>query len=276
MPQPRQEPPPTKAAVTVILLIALAITLLLMSTYTVGTGQRGVVLTFGNPNQIAMSEGLHFKYPIAQKVVKMDVKTQKYEAPSSSASKDLQVVSTIIAVNYHLTPESVPRLYQEIGVAYQDRVMQPAVQEVVKSATAKFTAEELITKRPLVKEEIETQLKDRLVDRGIIVEEISIVNFDFSESFNTAIEKKVTAEQNALAAKNKLEQIRYESEQAITAAEGQAQAQALLASSVTTDTLEYQMLLNQRAAIDKWDGILPQVTGGATPFIDLRQEAPTQ
>ena len=261
---------PPKGFVTIILVVVLVLVLSLMSVYTIDAGERGIILTFGKPNQIAMTEGLHFKTPFAQKVVKMDVKTQKYEAPASSASKDLQVVSTNIAVNYHLTPESVPRLYQEIGLAYQDRILQPAVQEILKSATAKFTAEELITKRPLVKEEIETQLKERLQNRGIIVEEISIVNFDFSESFNTAIENKVTAEQNALAAKNKLEQIKYEAEQAITAAEGQAKSQALLASSVTTDTLEYQMLLNQRAAIDKWNGELPQVTGGAIPFIDLR------
>jgi regulator of protease activity HflC (stomatin/prohibitin superfamily) len=204
-----------------------------------------------------------------QKAIKMDIKTQKYEADASAASKDLQVVSTKIAVNYRLSPESTPNLYQTVGLDYQNRIIQPAVQEVVKSATAKFTAEELITKRPEVKEEIEKLLKERLFGRNIIVEEISITNFDFSTSFNSAIEDKVTAEQNALAAKNKLEQIKYEAEQAVTAAKGQADSQALLAVSVNQDTLEYQRLLNERAAIDKWNGQLPSITGGVTPFVNF-------
>ena len=124
------------------------------SIYTVQAGYRGILLTFGKPDSVAKTEGIGFKIPIAQKVVKMAVQTQKYEADASAASKDMQVVSTKIAVNYHIVSERVPEIYTELSLAYQDRLIQPAVQEVVKASTAQFTAEELITRRPEVKDKI--------------------------------------------------------------------------------------------------------------------------
>jgi len=226
-----------------------------------------VLLTFGKPNMVAKEEGLHIKFPIAQIIVKMDVRTQKYEADASAASKDLQIVSTKIAVNYHLVPETVPALYKDIGVAYQERVIQPTVQEVVKASTAQFTAEELITKRPEVKENIKELLIERMRPRGIIVEDISITNFDFSESFNSAIENKVTMEQNALAAKNKLEQIKFEAQQKIEEAKGKAEA-----IRVENEAISQAPKVLQLRSIEKWDGVLPLVTGSAVPFIDISSQ----
>lgn len=262
---------PFKKPITIGIIIIIGLIILFGSVYTIGAGQRGVLLTFGKPSQIASVEGLHFKVPFAQKVVKMDVKTQKYEADSSAASRDLQVVSTKIAVNYHLTPENVPNLYKEIGIAYQDRVIQPTVQEVVKASTAEYTAEELITRRPEVKERIKELLKLRLQDRGIVVEDISITNFDFSASFNDAIEQKVTAEQLKLKAERDLERIKIEKQQIITQAEAEAEALRLQKQEVTPDLIRLREIEVQREAINKWNGILPQVTGGAIPFIDIRQ-----
>lgn len=236
--------------------------------YIIPAGDRGVLLTFGKPSMDAKDEGLHIKWPLIQSVKKMDVKILRFDAPASAASKDLQIVSTEVTVNYRLKPESVPEMYQQIGLNYQDKIIVPAVQEVVKAVTAQFTAEELITKRPAVKDAIDVALKERLFKSDIIVSEISITDFDFSEQFNMAIEQKVTAEQNALAAKNRLEQTKYEAQQQVVAAQGQADAQALLAKAVNTQTLEYQALLNQKAAIDKWSGNLPTfVSGGNMPFI---------
>ncbi len=253
------------------IVVIIALIILFGSFYTINAGQRGVILTFGKPTMSAIGEGLHFKIPLIQTVIKMDVKVLKYDTKASSASQDLQTVSTEVTLNYHINPETVPEIYRNIGVNYQDKIIQPAVQEVVKAVTAQFTAEQLITQRPVVKDKIDQALNERLLKSNIIVDTISITNFDFSESFNQAIEAKVTAEQNALAAKNKLEQVKYEAEQAITQAQGQAQAQALLAKAVTPGTIEFQRLQIQRAAIDKWNGVLPQVTGGAIPFISLNQ-----
>lgn len=251
--------------VGIIVLIAL-----FGSWYIVKPGQRAVIVTLGNPDMVAKGEGFHFKWPLTQEAIKMTVQTQKYEAKASAASQDLQTVSTEVTLNYKITPERVPEIYQKIGVNYQDVIIQPAIQEVVKASTAKYTAEQLITKRAEVKDLIDIALRDKLLVYGIIVQDTLITNFDFSATFNAAIENKVVAEQSALAAKNKLEQVKYEADQQVTAAKGQAEAQALLAQSVTTDTLEYQALLNQKLAIDKWNGQLPTFTGGATPFINFQ------
>lgn len=258
-------------------LIGASVFLVLMlsfnTAYTISAGQRGVLLTFGKANDLAITEGLHFKIPFAQQIIKMDVKTQKYEAEASSASQDLQVVKTNVAVNYYLEPETIPRIYREIGIDYQNKIIQPAVQEVVKATTAEFNAEQLITKRPEVKDQIETRLKDRLVEYGINVQNILITNFDFSESFNQAIEAKVTAEQNALAAKNKLEQVKYEADQRVTQAKGEAEAIKIQAEAITAQGgKEYVQL----QAISKWDGKMPQFTGGGLPFISIPSTSFTQ
>ncbi len=265
-----------KKYIKVSLFGIIVLIVLFGSIYTVAAGQRGVLLTFGKPSDLAQVEGLHFKWPLAQKVVKIDVKTQKYEADAGSASKDLQVVSTKIAVNYHLVPETTPILYKEIGLGYQDRVIQPAVQEVVKASTAKFTAEELITRRAEVKEDIKQLLKERLQIRGIVVEEISITNFEFSEEFNRAIESKVTAEQLKLKAERDLERIIIEKQQTITRAEAEAQALRLQKQEITPDLIRLREIEVQSKALDvrlkaieKWDGILPKVTSDVVPLIDI-------
>ena len=240
------------------------------SFYIIGPGQRGVLVTLGKPSLDAKTEGIHVKIPFIQSVVKMDVKTQKYETDASAASKDLQIVSAKIAVNYHLTPESVPSLYREIGIDYNARVIQPAVQEMVKAATAKFTAEELITKREDVKDAIKIGLRDRLVTRNIIIEDISITNFDFSVSFNTAIESKVTAEQLKLKADRDLERIRVEAEQRIAAAEAEATA-----IRITGEALRSNPQLVQLEATKRWNGVMPLYVGGGTvPFIQIPTSQP--
>jgi len=253
--------------------IFLLLGLIFSSVYIISAGERGVLLTFGKPNEIAITEGLHFKFPFAQSIKKMDIKTQKYETDASAASKDLQVVSTQIAVNYHLVPEGVPTLYQEIGIYYQDRIIQPAVQEIIKASTAEFTAEELITRRPEVKEKIKELLRERLSSRGVIVEDISITNFDFSESFNAAIEQKVTAEQLKLKAERDLQRIEIEAEQTIASAKAEAESLRLQKQEITPDLIELRRIEVQRLAIEKWNGILPSVTGGAIPFIDITKQS---
>ena len=176
----------------------------------VGPGERGVVLVWGKVQDQIFDEGLHIVTPIATVVRIVDVKTQKEEVDASAASKDLQTVSARVALNYHLDPLKVNVLWQEIGKDYNARVIDPSVQEAIKAVTAIYSAEELITKRTEVREHIKTALKERLEKHHILVDEFSIVNFEFSASFNQAIEAKVTAEQQALTYKNRLEKIKFE------------------------------------------------------------------
>jgi regulator of protease activity HflC (stomatin/prohibitin superfamily) len=266
--------------VKIIIFSVLGIILIigLFSTfYTIGAGERGVILTWGNPSMDAKGPGLHVKIPFAQTVVKMTVQTMKYDADASAASKDLQIVHAKVAVNYHLAPESVPILYRDIGRTYQEKIIQPSVQEVVKASTAQFTAEELITKRAELKVKIDEMLHARLLERGIVMETTNLVNFDFSEEFNKAIEQKVTAQQVALKAENDLTRIKVEKEQTITQAEAQAQAVKLRADAeayslqVIREQLEKNNALIQYKSIEKWNGIMPMYMMGnsPTPFIQI-------
>ena len=253
------------------IVIFLSVVMLFLSIYTIPAGYRGVVLTFGKPSEVATGEGINFKIPIVQSVVKMDTRTQKYEADLTAASSDLQDVNTKIAINYHLNPESVVEIYRTIGTSYAEKVIFPLEQESNKASTAQFTAVELITKREQVRNSMENILREKLMPRGITVESISIVDFKFSPSFSQAIENKVTMEQNALAAKNKLEQIKYEAEQRITQAKAEAEAIKIQAQAVNSqggaDYVELQR-------ISKWNGQYPMFMGsGASPIVDMRSVA---
>jgi len=251
-------------------VIALVLMIIFFgSFYIVRAGERGILITFGNPSMEPRTEGLHFKLPLIQQIVKMDVKTQKYEAEAAAASRDLQDIKTKIATNYHLTPEMTPELYKEIGLAYQEKVIQPLEQEIVKAITAKYTAEELITRREEVREDIKKLFTEKLRPRGIIIEEISIINFQFSSKFTEAIESKVTAEQLKLKADMDLQRIIVEKEQKITQAQAEAESLRLQKQEITPDLIKLRQIEVQKAMIDKWNGIMPVVMGGATPLMDI-------
>ena len=229
----------------------------------VGAGERGVVFsTFGGVQQGVRGEGLQIKMPFIQTIIPIDVRIQKAETDSSASSKDLQTVQSRIALNYHIAPDEAWQIFQEVGTLYKERLIDPSVQEAVKAATAQFTAEELITRRADVSAMIRSMLTERLVPHNILVDEFNIVDFNFSTVFNEAIEAKQTAEQDALRAERDLERIKIEAEQTITAAQAEAESQRLQRETLTEELLQFR-------AIERWDGVLPQVVGGAVPFIDI-------
>lgn len=250
----------------VVIVFALILVIANFPFGTVGAGERGIQLRFGAVTGKVFGEGLYFRIPFVENVQKIDVKIQKDEVEASAASQDLQTVSSVVALNYHLDPEQVAVLFQEVGVQYNSRIIAPALQESVKAATALFTAEQLITKRPEVREKIKELLSEKLVQRDILLDEFNIVSFEFSDTFNEAIEAKVTAEQEALAAQNKLERVKFEAQQRVEEAKGKAEA----------ITIESQALRNnpqvlQLRALEKWDGKLPQFLGSdAVPFLNIR------
>ncbi len=229
----------------------------------VGAGERGVVFsTFGGVQAGVRGEGLQLKVPFIQTIIPMDVRINKAETDAAASSKDLQTVESRIALNYHIAPSEAWRIYQEVGTLYRERLIDPSVQEAVKAAAAQFTAEELITRRAEVSEEIKAMLTGRLVPHNIVVDEFNIVDFNFSSVFNQAIEAKQTAEQDALRAERELDRVRIEAEQTIAAAQAEAESQRLQRETLTEELLQFR-------AIERWDGVLPQVVGGAVPFIDI-------
>jgi len=190
----------------------------------VPVGYRGVQMRLGNTTGSIYQQGISFKVPFIEGSRNIEIRTQKEVVKASAASKDLQSVDTEVALNYSLDQNKIVNLYQTVGDDFKERIIAPVLQEAVKSVTAKYTAEELITKRNQVSSDIKSMLSEKLTPRGIVAEDFNIVNFNFSEGFDKAIEAKVRAEQDALASKNKLEQIKYEAEQRVTSAKGEAEA----------------------------------------------------
>ena len=247
----------------------------------VDAGHRGVLLHWNAVDlTIApLEEGLHFVVPFADSVVQIEVRTMKVIKATSSASKDLQTVQTEVTVNYHPSVESIHYLYKEVGLDYENRVIQPAIEEVVKQVTANYNAEELITKRPLVKADIEIEIGKRLSEFNIQTDVVSITDFQFSVLFAQAIESKVEAEQKAFKAENDLRRIQVEALQSEAVAQGIAKANIAQANGEA----QAIKIINQALAsnpwylewlkIQAWDGTLPLVVGqGGTPFIQIPTE----
>ena len=255
------------------LLVAAVVLFVLMFAkpwVTVGPGQRGVVMNFGAVQPGVLDEGLHLRIPIMQEVAMLDVKVQKAVTDTVAASADLQDVTSTVALNYHLVPDKANVVYQAIGSSYKERIIDPAILEVVKAVTARYSAEELITKRPQVSEAMRLALTERLKEYNIAVDAFSIVAFSFSKVFAEAIEAKQTAEQLALKARRDLERIKIEADQKITAAKAEAESLRLQRANISADLIELRRIEANLKAIEKWNGILPQVTGsGGVPLIGV-------
>lgn len=242
---------------------------------TVKTGYRGVRTSF-NAVTGTVEPGLYFKVPFIQKVVKMDTQTQtvsyEREEPLFSASKDLQDVEIATVVNYHITPESVVDIFKQYRSTdrYEEQVIRPIVRDVVKSVASQYTAEELVVKRSEYNDKVFKSLSDILQPKNVVVERVNITNFKFSESFTQSIEAKVTAEQDALAAKNKLEQVKFEADQRVAQAQAEAEAIKIQAQAINSQGgADYVNL----KAIEKWNGQLPveMIPGSTVPFIQLNR-----
>lgn len=256
---------------------AIAAIAVLASIKIVPAGCTGVVTTFGEVSTTPLTEGLHFVIPFAQKVEIISNKIQIYEATADAVSNDLQAVNTKIAVNYRIRSEASARIFKDIGIDYKDVVLMPTVQEGMKSVCAKYNAEQLITKRASVADEIKTELEAKVEGYGIEIEKFNIVNFDFSKEFNEAIEAKQVAEQNYLKTKTEQNQAivvaEAEAKKKVIAAEAdakaikaradaQASANKTISESLSPSLIQYQ-------TIEKWNGVMPKVASSANPLITL-------
>lgn len=244
----------------------IALVLIFGSFYTVDSGERALVLTWGSVSSVE-NDGLHFKLPFIQKRVLVDVRTRKAHAPAEAASSDLQRVTTEVALNYHLDPNKIAEIYTRSGMDVEGTLIDPRIQEVVKAVSAKYQADKLLQQREAVKAEIESSLKLSLSPYNIVVEAVQITNFKFSEQYDAAIEAKQTAEQNAQKAKNDLERIKVEAEQKIATAQAEAEAIRIQSQAIEKQGGAGYVQLK---AIEKWDGKLPTYTGnGPLPFLQV-------
>ena len=260
---------PNPKMIIPIAAVLVAVVTLYATYFTVDAGRVGIVRRFQQVNRVVDS-GLHFKLPFAESVVEMDVRTQKSTTKTEAASKDLQNVQCTIVLNFRLQADKAGEVFKTIGVTYENKIIDPMVQESFKSQAAEYTAEELITKRERIKTGVREFLKEQLVGRGIVVQELSITDFQFSAEFNKAIEAKQTAEQNALKASRDLDRIKVEAKQKIASARAEAESLRIQRAVISPNLLKLREIEAQMKAIEKWDGKMPNVTGGAVPFIQVQ------
>jgi len=231
----------------------------------IGAGERGVVFSrFTGVEEKVMLEGLNFRIPGVENVIKFDVKTQRLERISQGASKDLQEVNLRTVVNYHLDAKKVSKLYREVGVDFEHKVIEPSIQEAVKAGTALFPVEDIIVERPKLKAVITETLGKKLKRYDIILEDVSLTDISFSEEFNRVVEQKQIEEQKIKTAEYKKKQAEQHKQQVILEAEAEAQKQRLIRMQVTKDIVALEW-------IKKWDGKLPEtVLGDSVPMINLK------
>lgn len=258
----------TKIIIGVIILIAIT---LFASITTVPTGYVGVKTRFGQVQNDTIQEGLNFKLPFIEKIIKIDCKTQKIEYGMEASSKDLQKISNIkIAVNYSVDKQKANVLYREIGQDFKSVIIEPAIYETMKSAIANYTAEELVTKRQEVSNTAQETLTNRLKDKGINITSLSMTDLSFSAEFDQAIEKKQVVEQQTQQAKYELEKARVENEKKIENAKAEAEVMKQQNQEITDKTLELKRLEVQQSLINKWNGQLPSTTLGENiPMLNI-------
>ncbi|MBD1998012.1 prohibitin family protein [Leptolyngbya sp. FACHB-541] len=250
-------------------VFATLIILVLLSSFfvIVNAGERGVLMRFGQVQPQVLDEGLHTIIPIVNMVQKLSVRVQNQEISAEASSKDLQEVYTDVALNWHIVPTEANVIFQEIGdrLAIVERIINPAVEEVLKAVMAKYTAEEIVTRRNEVKAEVDDLLTERLAAYHIAVDDISLVHVRFSNRFRDAVEAKQIAEQEAKRAEFVALKAKQEAEAQLNLAKGEAEAQRLLRENLTPEML-------QRQAIAKWNGTLPLIVGSEGPkLLDLNR-----
>ncbi|HEY9399519.1 MAG TPA: prohibitin family protein [Nitrososphaeraceae archaeon] len=260
----------------VVVTIIVIIVILAESIVIVEAGHRGVVLYLGAVENKVLGEGVHFIIPFVEQVVQMEVRTQKFQAEATAASKDLQEVQTVIALNYRIDPQEANKIFQILGVNYADRVISPTIQESVKASVAKFNAEELITKRETAKSVIANAIASTLSANDIQSQNVFITDFQFSDAFATQIEQKVVAFQKFLTEQNNLRAVEVVANQTVAQAEGQARSNAARASGeseaikIITEQLRESPEYLQWQAISRWNGQMPYALGtGGFPFFQL-------
>ncbi len=280
--------------VLVVIIAILALSVVLGSVVVVPAGHTGVVLTLGRVSDIVLQEGMHFKIPFAQQVILINNRIVKLEVDTQAFSKDLQTVSAKLAVNYRIDKGMSQTIYRNVGNAYESVLVVPAVHEVLKAVVAEYTASTLVADRSSVSVELDNNMKEKLADSGIVVEDFNIIDWDFSDEYIAAIEQKQVAEQNLIKTRTEQEQAvviaeatakqkviaaqaaaeaavieaEAKAKQIAVEADAQAEANRKLAESLNQSIIDYEK-------INKWDGKLPSVqtgSGGALIGIDLPKE----
>ena len=260
-----EKKPRKKLIIGIVVVIVLLI--LAMNAFTVvEAGHTGVIVTMGKVTESTLQEGLHIKAPFVQEIVMIDNRIVKLQVNTEAFSKDLQTVETTLAINYRVDKNMSYSIYKNVGPNYEDVLITPAVNEVLKATTALYTAEESVTNRNMISEGLVEGLNNKLNGDGLYITDVNIINFEFSEAFITAIEEKQVAQQQLLKAETDKQKAitnaQADAEAIRIKAEAEADANKIINASLSEQVIEYQK-------IQKWNGILPQVTGTSGTFVTI-------
>jgi regulator of protease activity HflC (stomatin/prohibitin superfamily) len=258
-----------------IILILVILFIILWGTFViVPAGHRGVVLWWGSVEKRIMGEGLNFKFPIAERVIKVDVRVQPHPFKEiDAASKEYQMVKLTGMMNFHIDPSYVNDLYQKVGLDFANKVIDPAFNDFVKEVVPIYPITEILPKREEIRKRAMTKLGDNLARYYIIVDDIYFANIRFTPEYEKAVEAKQVAQQQVETQRQILAQREIEAQQKVATAKGEAESILVVAQgqAKANDALSRSIspILVQYKSIEKWNGILPQVSGGAIPLIDL-------
>ena len=261
---------PFKLILTIFVVI-LAVIFLGSSFVVIPAGHTGVALTFGKVEDVVLQEGLHFKVPFVQKIVVVDNRIVKLDVNTEAFSRDLQTITTVVTVNYHVGKENSQTIYKNVGMGFEEVLITPAVNEVLKAVTAKYTAVELVSSRAEVSMLLDEGLNEKMNAYGIFINELNIINWDFSEEYINAVEAKQVAEQNLIKTRTEQEQAlviaNTEAQKRVIAAEAEANEIKVLAQAnaesnrIITESISELLIKYQ--TVSKWDGKLPTVMAGS-------------
>lgn len=246
---------------------------------TLDEGEIGIVTEFGKIKKIEREAGIKFVKPFIGRMTKMDIRTKVKSADMEASSKDEQKVIAKVSYNYHLDFNKVEALYREVGADWERILLEDSniVLQCFKNEAVKYNVESILTNREKISQDTQKAINDKLAKYGIVIDSFNAANLDFSKEYNAAIEKKQIAEQEAKTAIQQKEKIKTEAEAKVEAAKGEAEANKILTENLSDRIIELERIKAQLKAIEKWNGILPNVTGeNAIPFIQAdNQEGKT-
>jgi len=253
-------------------IVVFAVTVMgFMSFFMVSPGEVAVKARMGKIVD-SYEEGLHFKLPLIESIIKFSIQIQRADIKTQAFSKDLQTMNAHLVVNHRIQKGTVVSIYRNLGPHYVETVVDPTVQEIFKSIAAKFSAERIIADRNLLVEEINGAAKEKLMKQEIIVTDISVVDLDFTEQFLKAVEDKQVAEQQAMMSEKLVVKAKRDAEQQIAKSRGEAEALRMQREQVTPTLIELRKVDAQLKAIEKWNGVLPGYVGAGVPFISLEKK----
>jgi regulator of protease activity HflC (stomatin/prohibitin superfamily) len=265
---------PRPRTIGIAILIFIAFIILWGTFVIVPAGHRGVVLWWGSVEKRIMGEGLNFKVPVAERVIKVDVRVQPHPFKEiDAASKEYQMVKLTGMMNFHIDPSFVNDLYQKVGLDFANKVIDPAFNDFVKEVVPIYQITEILPKREDIRKRAMSKLGDNLARYHIIVDDIYFANIRFSPEYEKAVEAKQVAQQQVETQRQVLAQREIEAQQKVATAKGEAESILVVAQgqAKANDALSRSIspILVQYKGIERWNGILPQVSGGAVPFVDL-------